>query len=357
MPGHARSPLVLNPTLRIAASVETSRRGVGRRQVELTEARAVRFLLATLASDGHRPRLDPALRRQLRTAGILVRPRQVPRDVHLDPRLGGGPAQAASMRLGPGCRLHHGPGMPPAIARRVVINERFLPDEEILWVPRPGSGIMLPYTLAPRLAGEIRDRLRRRRPGAGEAARQRRDWSRQVRGWRRELRTRGFAVLRDLFDGVFLDALRTYYRRLEVEGYLLAGDPRRRGSPLLHDEPLLDFLGAQLSPVVRAVTGERAPSRFSFLRVYDPGGRLARHRDQPVCRWNVDLVIGGEPAPARRSAWPLWMDGRRGREAVRLGLGDGVLYRGDRVHHRRRPQPPGRTTVVGCLHYGRAATR
>jgi hypothetical protein len=265
--------------------------------------------------------------------------------VHLDARLRVAPGRVSALRLGPGCRLDRG-------------REPFLSNEEILWMPRPGSGIMLPYTLAPRLTVAVRDRLRRRHAQdgtAGESTPQRRAWARQVRAWRRELRRRGFAVLRGLFDATFLDAMRRYYRRLEAEGSLLDGEPRRRGSPLLHDEPLLDFLGAQLSPVVGAVTGERAPSMFSFLRVYDPGGRLAVHRDRPACRWNVDLVIGGEPAPARRDAWPLWMAGRRGRQAVRLGLGDGVLYRGDRVLHGRHPQPRGRTTVVGCLHYGRPA--
>jgi hypothetical protein len=340
MPARARHLLVLNPTLRVAALAEVSRRGVGRRQVELTERRAVRFLLATLA--GRRPRLDPALRRQLHAAGILVRAGQVPRDVHLDPRL-----RIAPRRLGPGCRLHRG-------------REPFLPGVEILWMPRPGSGIMLPYTLTPPVAAAVRERLRRRLAPAGvvgESTRQRRAWAWQVRAWRRELRMRGLAVLRGLFDSTFLDAVRRYYRRLEAEGYLLDGEPRRRGSPLLYDEPLLDFLGAQLSPVVGAVTGERARSMFSFLRVYDPGARLAGHRDRRVCRWNIDLVVGGEPTPARRDAWPLWMDGRRGRATVRLGLGDGVLYRGDRVLHGRDPQPRGRTTVIGCLHYGRPARR
>ena len=70
-----------------------------------------------------------------------------------------------------------------------------------------------------------------------------------------------------------------------------------------------------------------------------------------------DLVVGGDPAPARGDAWPLWMDGPRGARSVRLGLGDGVLYRGDRVRHWRRPQPPGRTTMIAALHYRRAVNR
>jgi hypothetical protein len=178
-----------------------------------------------------------------------------------------------------------------------------------------------------------------------------------VLSWRRELHTSGYAVLRGLFTPIFIGAVREYYRRLEREGYLMGGDARRRGRPLIHDEPLLAFLGSQLAAVVRQVTRQPAPSTFSFLRVYDAGAVLERHRDHPVCRWNIDLVVGGEPPPVRRSAWPLWIAARPGRRAVRLGLGDGVLYCGAHVTHWRSVQPAGQSTVLACFHYGRAGSR
>jgi hypothetical protein len=83
----ARRALVLDPTLQLAAAIDVSQRGVGRRRLELTDARALRYLQATVARNGHRPRLDRGLRRQLLDAGILVRTAQVPRDVELDPRV------------------------------------------------------------------------------------------------------------------------------------------------------------------------------------------------------------------------------------------------------------------------------
>ena len=369
MTGRAHRPLVLNPTLQLAATVDVSERGVGRRRLELTDARAVRFLLATVASDGRRPRLDRRLRRQLLEAGVLVAPARVPRDVHLDPRLDLAPRRerGTALRLAPGCRLHRGPDLPPDIASAAAGSEPFLPEADVLWAPWPGSGIALPYTLAPRLSGATADLLGRRRspaslpPGAAaalvsvgalEPAGRRSEWRSRVSAWRRELRARGFAVLRDLFSPVFLAAVRVYYRRLETEGYLLGGDERRRGAPLLYDEPLLGFLAGRLAPVVSRVTGSRPRATFTYLRVYDRGAILGTHRDQPSCRWNVDLVVGGQPRPVRRNAWPLWLDGRRGPEPVRLGLGDGLLYRGDRLQHWRHAQPRGRTTVLASLHYG-----
>jgi len=109
----------------------------------------------------------------------------------------------------------------------------------------------------------------------------------------------------------------------------------------------------KMMPLVSRLTGERAAPTFSYLRVYDPGAVLRPHRDRPSCRWNVDLVLGGEPSPNRQNAWPLRVEGRRGVRSLRLGLGDGVLYRGERVRHWRREQPRGRTTVLAALHYGR----
>ena len=344
---------------------------------------------------GRRPRLDGALIQQLLHDGILVRRDEVPGDVHLNPRLGvpvpqegthraGGetrrnaasaPAHAAvggsgSPRLRAGSRLLRGPGLPPDIARRVTIDEPFLPAEDILWVRHAGSGIELPYTLTPDVARVTRELQRGGRdarsiplPDAlravgatvelGDVARERAAWRRQVLDWRRELHTSGCAVLHGLFTPIFVAAVREYYRLLERVGYLTRGNARRRGRPLLDDEPVLAFLGGQLAAVVRQVTRQRASSRFSFLRVYAAGAVLERHRDRPVCRWNIDLVVGGEPPPVRRTAWPVWIAAQSGRRAVRLGLGDGVLYCGTDVRHWRSAQPAGHSTVLACFHYGR----
>jgi hypothetical protein len=205
--------------------------------------------------------------------------------------------------------------------------------------------------LPPRAASVLR------RVGAladdADTARRRTAWRAQVSAWRRELRRHGHVVLRGLFEPTFLDAMRVYYHRIEREGYLFAGDRRRRGAPLIYDEPLTDFLSVRLAALVSRLTGERRSPTFSYLRVYDPGAMLRRHRDHPSCRWNVDLVVGGEPAPSRANAWPLKIEGRRGTRTVRLSLGDGILYRGDDARHWRRAQPRGHTTVLASLHYGR----
>jgi hypothetical protein len=81
-----RRRLIVNPTLQLGGAVaELSRRGVGRERVELTDLRAMRYLMWAAAGEGPRPRLDTALQRQLRRAGILIPPGATPRDVRLAP--------------------------------------------------------------------------------------------------------------------------------------------------------------------------------------------------------------------------------------------------------------------------------
>ena len=53
-------PFVLNPTLQIAATAEVSRRHRGRRVIEVTEPRTVKYLLSVVT--GRMGRVDAALR-------------------------------------------------------------------------------------------------------------------------------------------------------------------------------------------------------------------------------------------------------------------------------------------------------
>ena len=334
-----RRRLIVNPTLQLGGAVaELSRRGVGRERVELTDLRAMRYLMWAAAGEGPRPRLDTALQRQLRRAGILIPPGATPRDVWLDARLD---LTTASLDrcpgpLAPACVLHRGPDVPRAMAPRAAAGEPFLPTEEILWVVAPGPRLALPYTLTPRLARAIAGTAGRwgtplpprasaalRRVGAiadrREAARRRTSWRRQEQAWRRELARHGHVVLRGLFEPTFLQAARAYYHRIEREGYLLGGAARRRGAPLLYDEPFTDFLNGLLAPLVSRLTGERAAPTFSYLRVYDPGRCYARTAIGPRAAGTSISCWAASHRPAARTRGPY--ESRAAAVSVRSGWG------------------------------------
>jgi hypothetical protein len=369
----ARSPLQINPTLQLTAIAEVSRRGRDRARVGVHDPAAVRWLLEALTRGQTASELPGAVRRQLVSDGILVRPRDVPRDINLEVGLRPYPRPlrrvSDALAIADGLHIAQGPHLPPPLASRTRNPEPFLPGAPILWVRDSASGLRWPYCLSARERAAIDrllvDRAPSRLParlraalfviGALDdpAAERARQWKARVTGWRRDLRTRGFAVISGLIPPAVAAALRTYFSGLEREGYLYGGHARRDGLPLLQGEPVLEFLAAQLAGLVAEITGESVPMTFPpYLRVYDPGGRLPRHRDRPVCRWNVDLVVGGKPAPTRPTAWPLWIESRGQRRAARLALGEAVLYRGYAVSHWRHRQRDGRSTAVASLHYG-----
>jgi hypothetical protein len=165
----ARSPrarLVLNPTLQLAATGEASRRGAGRRRIELTDPTLLHYVLAALEGRP-RPRLDARQHRRLRAAGVLVRPDEIPRDVHLDARLDAARRALGRGRIAPrdlappwrlarGCRLMRGAASPRGLTTRGDRGEAFVPATDVLWVPSPGNRIVVPYTLTPRLAALLR---------------------------------------------------------------------------------------------------------------------------------------------------------------------------------------------------------
>ena len=372
----ARSPLILNPTLQLTVIAEVSRRGRHRARITVTDPSAVRAIVAGVTT-GRRVAIPPASRRQLVEDGVLVHRADVPGEVNLEVpldriRLRNASPAPSRLSIASGAVLLRGPAMPAEVERSTASDEPFLAAADLLWVRDHDSGITVPYTMKPTTARAVARALsspttRLEFPSSiaallhsvgaleapGESAVRRRDWKDRVRAWRVELRRNGCVAVRDLLPLAFAEALRAYFAALEREGYLYNGEMRLQGLPLLHGEPVLEFLAGQLLRTVRAITRETVrPSFTPYLRVYDPGVVLERHHDRPVCRWNVDLVVGGDPAPARRTAWPLWIAHKRHTHRLRLGLGDAVLYRGTEVSHWRRPHPGGATTAIASLHYG-----
>ena len=371
----ARPSLILNPTLQLTVIAEVSRRGRGRARIAVADPDVVRAIVAGVTA-GRAVTVPPGSRRRLVEDGVLVRRADVPADVNLVAPLehtlvGGVSAAPSHLKVTAGTALLRGPALPAHIARVTASSEPFVPAVDVLWVRDQGSGITVPYTMLSTTARAVASALSSPNGHslstsigailhavgalhlAGESAARRRDWQNRVRAWRGELRSNGCVALRALLPPVFAEALRTYYAELEREGYLYNGEMRRQGLPLLRGEPVLEFLAGQLIRTVRGITGETVrPSFTPYLRVYDPGVVLERHHDRPVCRWNIDLVVGGDPAPARRAAWPLWIEHRGRAHKLRLGLGEAVLYRGTEVSHWRRPHPRSATTAVASLHYG-----
>ena len=299
MPGRRR--LILNPTLHLGGAVaELSRRGIGRERVELTDLRAVRYLLwaasgrGTTATAGRRPRARASPRghphsprpRHPATYGSMRASTWRRRRSHrtrvvwmLELRPGSRPLRAARYRgrrrrpralssgrghpVGRGRRSAAGAAVHAHTAPRARDRPDVRPSADRLAAARDGRscGVSARSTIGERRRGDARRGGVRSSPGAASS------------------RRHGSVVLRGLFEPTFLAAVRAYYHAIEREGYLLGGDARRRGAPLLYDEPFTDFLNGLLAPIVARLTGERA-SRDVFL----PAGLRSRSNPSPPSR-------------------------------------------------------------------------
>ena len=78
---------------------------------------------------------------------------------------------------------------------------------------------------------------------------------------------------------------------------------------------------------------------------------LKRHRDRAQCAWNLSLVIDMQPRLPARRAWPIFIEADGKTHAVRLAMGDAVLYSGTSQWHWREAQPRGHRTTVCLYHF------
>ncbi len=224
------------------------------------------------------------------------------------------------------------------------------PDTDIAWGQDAGTGMVYPVRLP---AGWSPSTLATAgRDAADRAA----AWNIQREAARECMRTRGFALLREVIPPAQRAALRRYVRQLRECGYfpdLDDGQVALRAS--IHNEPTIAALHAGLAGIVNSIGPEPVLPSYSFLSCYEEGAVLDRHLDRPQCRYNICFVLDmqftgadgtGEPEP-----WPIYLelDGRPV-EAL-MQVGDGVFFSGSTIWHWRDALPPGRRVVVCFSHY------
>jgi hypothetical protein len=368
--------LMLNPTLVTDVVYEVSRRGHGRLRGSLAGRDVVR-LVWQAALD----RMTPKQLHRLRAEHILVTSDEAPRPVRLELRLERLQAAAPRLQGRPGMtrrrlgwQLHplvertRAGGLPAALAGRAELAV-LLPNEPLVWIEDPGSGNLTPYALGGRHGETLRALLDGRvaadelppatwsllaRAGVlvppGWAEQRRRQWRAFLAESAERLARDGVVALRGLFHPFFLAAVRRYFRAIEREGHLFRRDDQgdRRN---VHNEPLGRWLHDQLLGAVTAVVRAQLKSSYCYLAIYQPRAALAPHVDRAQCEWNLSVLFDAKPELARREAWPIWVRVRDRARAIRLEVGDGVLYAGRRVEHWREPQPAGHTSTVCFFHF------
>jgi hypothetical protein len=150
------------------------------------------------------------------------------------------------------------------------------------------------------------------------------------------IRTRGFAVVRDLFSPLFIALMRKYFREAEEAGNFRVDHKQVKEKRfVLYNESVCRFAHRQAAALFRQVTNEVIIPSYTYLSAYCEGALLERHIDRPQCRWNGSLLVDNRPDVSLADTWPIFLEIDGKPEEVRLNPGDVVIYRGTEIPHWR----------------------
>ena len=126
---------------------------------------------------------------------------------------------------------------------------------------------------------------------------------------------------------------------------------------------VMETLLQYMRPIMKAKTGMDLIPTYSFMRLYEKGNKLKRHKDRPSCEVSTTLHLGGDE-------WPIFLDpsgadfvidelkeihkpGAPKGLRVDLKVGDMLIYSGCELEHWREPFQ-GNVCSQVFLHYNHA---
>jgi len=288
-----------------------------------------------------------------------------------DAREGRIPQPSTSLKLNARLALQTGDEPPPHLAARLAFLDRFSPQRPLLWVEDAGTQALAPYWPGPEHAklierltsGEIApaelesetiEQFARAQILLAPNAEEKRvkAWQETCEALRRALQTTQHAVLRKIIHPLQLAALRRYFRALDLQGQLKVSSNKHyaHNRRSIYDEETSRFVQQQITALVNRLTPAPVWPSHTQVSVYHSGAFLRRHKDQPQYVWNLSLVLDTEPELNLEEAWPICMEVEGRTQAVRLEIGDAVLYRGSEFTHWRAPLPAGQSvTLLFCF--------
>lgn len=355
---------IVHPRARLGLRVSVPRRRQGFATLECELSAERLALLAALLLKGKLPE-DPAQLALLAELGLIVEADQLPEEVYLQARFDGTwPAHLPYARRQ---RLRHWPALQLNPALQTCLPAGFpasvWPPATPAWWWPPGEGecglpvapdVALQERLQTHAGSLLEDPWRGPLATAGLLVPQRPGPSRlavQRSSVAETLDTRGFAILRRVMRPLQLACLRDYLHRRAAEGYFHLGSRQVARRDLLKQDPLLDWLHAELGALLNRLLPEPVKPSYQLVALYHETAELLPHTDRRQCAWNVSWVFDLQPECEQSEAWPLAFEHRGRQHDVRLEIGDLVLYRGTDTKHWRPPLPRGQQALIGLFHF------
>ena len=154
----------------------------------------------------------------------------------------------------------------------------------------------------------------------------------------------GYLVARKVFDRQHLDIYASYSLMLDINSFR-----RREEKPGMRDrygDPLMESILLHLQPTMEKFTGLSLLPTYSYLRVYEAGASLHRHKDRHACEISASVTLGYEAA----EPWPLWLEIHQQPRSITLHRGDMVVYKGRDLEHWRE-RFDGNYWIQAFFHY------
>ena len=248
--------------------------------------------------------------------------------------------------------------------------QNFALPHDLVWVREPGSGILLPFWLGPRLHSyptemkpgsmaprnlpselEMSLRIAGILVSEGWTEAREQQWVAAASRGSETFRSRGYVPLPNLIHPFQVAALRRYYRHLIRNGGMEYGDCQTSHRFFAHNESVARFFHRQLTKTVSVLAGEPVQPSYAYVASYQEGADLQKHTDREQCEFSITLCIDYAPEPRAATPWPLQLHTPSGGITVFQALGDGLLYRGRQIPHSRDLLPPGHTSTSIFFHY------
>jgi hypothetical protein len=386
--------LTVNPTIEVGAGFKLRTRNGGSKQNILTmkEQPELCRLLVALVSDGWSSErlgdIPAPLLDWLLEMGVVVPKDQIPDEVYFhcsldqpplelipykDRRLRPTNVDISEFVVNPGVHVQIGPEPPAALAERVPFRDHFQQSDPIIWVEDPATKVLAPYWLRSKFIEMIQRLLEGRTSPSdlppevyerlayvdvllpkdydNSLVKERQESCGQLRT---QLQTEQYTVLRDIIRPLQLAALRNYFRLLDQKGYLVK-EPSRGSQSInryiWHNESIARFIHHQITKLLNQVVPEPIKPSYTYLSTYKSGAILPRHMDREQCVWNLSLLIDTNPEMDLSDSWPIYLEIEKEVKAVRLEMGDGVLYRGTDIPHWRDALADGHTVTLIFCHF------
>lgn len=177
-------------------------------------------------------------------------------------------------------------------------------------------------------------------------------WKNDLLRVQKTLKQEEYGVVRGMVNDLFLAAAKTYFRKLEQEGYLsMDKDQVVQKRFTFHNDPVLRFLHRQSGNLLRRITDQAVIPSYSMLSAYLQAADLEKHVDRPQCAWNCSVLLDWNPEGSLKDSWPIYIETKKAVREVHLALGDSVIYRGTDVPHWRLALKQNQRQTLGLLHY------